>query len=126
MSLQNRKDPIVAHRVPKKQPLVIRARDDKITMISDQLPEAVQEFHADAIWDIQESLTLVEPLLIILDLELPITVGTNLLKLLYETCPNVPVVTKIESMICEPRFFVIEPTDHGITMKPMSQPPAGV
>jgi hypothetical protein len=32
----------------------------------------------------------------------------------------------MELTICEPRFFAIEPTDQGITMKPLSQPPAAV
>jgi CheY-like chemotaxis protein len=113
----------MASRIPKNKPLLIRARDNKITILSDELPGAVHEISVDAVWDVQESLALIEPHLILLDLALPITAGANLLKLLHETFPNVPVVTKIESMICEPRFFVIEPTEHGITMKPMSQPP---
>jgi CheY-like chemotaxis protein len=113
----------MARRVPKSQPLVIRARDDKITIISDQLPGAKKEAGVDDIWSVQEILAVIEPHLVMLDLALPITVGANLIELLHETYPNVPVVTRIESSICEPRFFVVEPTDQGLIMRPMSQPP---
>jgi DNA-binding NarL/FixJ family response regulator len=113
----------MAHRVTEEQPLVIRARDDHITIISDHLPEGTQEEAADDFWEVQDILARIEPQLIVLDLALPITVGANLLKLIYETHPSVPVITKIESMICEPRFFAIEPTDRGITLKPLTQAP---
>jgi CheY-like chemotaxis protein len=115
----------MAHRALSRQPTVIRARRDIVSIVSDQLPGGAREARPDDLWNIQKCLAGVDPDLIILDLTLPITTGRELLRLLGETHPRVPVITRIESNISpEPRFFAVEPTDEGIALRPLARPPA--
>ena len=70
------------------------------------------------LWELQELLASCEPELIFLDLHLPITFGVQLLDILRQTHPGVPIATQVESKVSDKQVFLVEAIDGRIVLSP--------